>query len=308
MGGNVEIAGNYSLVSLSGLESLASIGKSLKLISDNNLENISDLENLQSIGSTIQLWHNNLNSLEGFEGIDSIGGDLIIYDCNSIRDLNGLQNLKTVGGLVNIAENPELVNFEGLNSLRSTGAGLVINNNPNLTNLDALSNLTDIGSNTLAITANISLNSIVGIENISPSTIDWLYLYYNSLLSYCHIPNICEFLELFPYENYVSSNATGCEDVYEIEAACEEVGVNELPVTKNLRIFPNPATDVIFIETPGISYEKRVEIFNAFGQQMLKKSTSGLSCWADVSNLPTGLYFVKVIGGKGIQMGKFVKE
>jgi hypothetical protein len=232
----------------------------------------------------------------------------LINNCKSIHDLNGLQNLTVVGGNVEISENPDLVNLEGLNSLISTGKGLIINNNTNLTNLDALSNLTEIGFNTLAVTANISLNSIVGIESINPSTISWLYLYYNPLLSYCHISNICEFLEMSPYENYISSNADGCASSYEISAACEEVGVEDSPLNRNLRIYPNPANNAVFIETPENSGDQHLEIFNASGQQMLNKTISGISGWIDISNLPKGFYIVRFIGENKLLIGKFVKE
>ncbi|MBK6964571.1 MAG: T9SS type A sorting domain-containing protein [Bacteroidales bacterium] len=308
VGGNLEISGNYSLIGLSGLESLASIGKCFKLISDNNLENISDLENLQTIGSTIQLWHNNLNSLEGLGAIDSIGGDLIIDDCNSIQDLNGLQNLKTVGGLVNISENPELANLEGLNSLKSTGAGLVINNNPNLTKLDALSNLTEIGSNTLAITANISLNSIVGIENISPISISWLYLYYNPMLSYCHISNICEFLEIFPYENYISSNAEGCESSYDISAACEEVGVEDYPLNRNLKIYPNPVSGYIYIDTQSAADNFELSIHDVSGRIIINQQFSGTLAAIDVHYLESGVYFVKMCNKQKFPVAGLIKK
>lgn len=73
------------------------------------------------------------------------------------------------------------------------------------------------------------------------------------------------------------------------------VPVNENYVSYNVNIFPNPATSTLNFSS---DYEKgklSVLILNAQGQEVRKFAFSG-SRSINVSDLPSGIYFVKVLG------------
>lgn len=77
------------------------------------------------------------------------------------------------------------------------------------------------------------------------------------------------------------------------------VGINELTANKNsITIFPNPTSDFV---TVGINKSfgeiNCVEFYNSFGQVVL---TSKQLNNIDISELQSGLYFIKVTGTKGL--------
>lgn len=84
------------------------------------------------------------------------------------------------------------------------------------------------------------------------------------------------------------------------------VGMDEIqePVN-NLSIFPNPSNNNINIKT---TIEGCLSIQNMEGQQLLKQRITVSTFNIDVSTLPHGVYVIKVVGNKGLQVGKFLKQ
>ena len=94
------------------------------------------------------------------------------------------------------------------------------------------------------------------------------------------------------------------------EGACNNVeiatGIISLPaISECLQIYPNPSFGVITIKP---SIQGNVYIMNISGKQLLEQSIYEPNSTIDVSALPSGLYLVKFVGGKGVQVGKFVKR
>lgn len=75
-----------------------------------------------------------------------------------------------------------------------------------------------------------------------------------------------------------------------------------------IRIYPNPARDMLFIESEQAI--QRVEIFNSTGRQMISTPSDGrYSCAIDVSGLNPGLFIVKIIQENNqVRTGKFTVE
>lgn len=63
-----------------------------------------------------------------------------------------------------------------------------------------------------------------------------------------------------------------------------------------LRIFPNPAHDVINVECPGM---KQVELFTAIGTKIAEMSVANGSTTLKVSELSRGIYFLRIIQSDG---------
>ena len=87
-----------------------------------------------------------------------------------------------------------------------------------------------------------------------------------------------------------------CDAVYQ---EYHNQGVDETE-TSGFRIYPNPANDVIVVETPEGATLQEYRITNLLGQTML----TGTSQTINVSSLPSGMYFLTL----GTQTLKFTKQ
>jgi len=78
----------------------------------------------------------------------------------------------------------------------------------------------------------------------------------------------------------------------------------------SLKVFPNPASNIITIEYQGTGKKTdgAVTIYGNVGQQVMYHQTNGLKSEIDISNLPFGIYFIKLIRNNKITTGKFVKN
>jgi photosystem II stability/assembly factor-like uncharacterized protein len=84
------------------------------------------------------------------------------------------------------------------------------------------------------------------------------------------------------------------------------VGVNDhLPFSTSLKIYPNPASNKISIET---SAEGLLSIQNVNGREILNKLLTKAYYQIDISSFASGVYFLKLTNEKSVQVGKFIKE
>jgi len=79
----------------------------------------------------------------------------------------------------------------------------------------------------------------------------------------------------------------------------------EAVVTKTA-IYPNPASSVLYIQSNG--QISQVQIMNVMGQQMGLYQVNNNTTQLDVSSLPTGTYFVRVIIDNESKVHKFIKN
>jgi photosystem II stability/assembly factor-like uncharacterized protein len=75
--------------------------------------------------------------------------------------------------------------------------------------------------------------------------------------------------------------------------------------SKTLTIYPNPAIDQVNIET---RLKDDLTLLNHAGQEIIKMTCSEPETQIDISYLPCGIYIVRVINDRGVQVGKVVKE
>ncbi len=167
VGANVEISYNDQLTSLSGLESLVSIGGGFEIRANESLTNLSGPESLSSIGENLSVYQNeSLVNLIGLEELTSIGGGLYLYTNDSLTSLTGLYNLFSIGGSLLIYDNYVLSSLTGLDNLTSVEGGVSISDNEGLINFNGLENLITIGEN-ISINWNNSLSSLNGLEGLT---------------------------------------------------------------------------------------------------------------------------------------------
>ena len=76
--------------------------------------------------------------------------------------------------------------------------------------------------------------------------------------------------------------------------------------TSNARIYPNPADNILNIEST-MSIEK-VTVYNLLGQEVISKSPNAELVTLDVANLQSGVYVVKTSINGNISSTRFIKE
>ena len=95
----------------------------------------------------------------------------------------------------------------------------------------------------------------------------------------------------------VVTDANGCEMSSEVVTIDNLTSVEEPIWAKNLRLFPNPATDILTLELPEFTTSDLiVELLNVTGQtmQVIDKERNSNVLRMNVSTLPSGLYWLKM--------------
>lgn len=81
---------------------------------------------------------------------------------------------------------------------------------------------------------------------------------------------------------------------------------NKTFTLENIKVYPNPANDVLNFETAdGITLDK-VEVFDTIGKRVL--STTVVNSSIDISQLNSGIYFVKIYSGDQQLTKKIIKK
>jgi hypothetical protein len=334
VGKDLEIINNNNLVKVNGFENLQDILGNLIINSNYNLRGLSGLTNLLSVSDDISVRFNySLPDLHWMENLTSIHGSLIIESNDSLSDLSGLNNLTSIDSILKIIDNDRLNDLTGLEYLQIIDDGLDISGNDNLKTLNGLQGLGTINGflwvtynhslydlttlinlssikNWLQINFNDSLKSLNGLESLDAESISRLYIQGNISLSECDVASICNFLSGNIGEVYIDSNHPGCNSEDEVIAACT-VGITESKVNSQqsaVRIYPNPSSNQITVETTKTTPKFQISIFNLNGQEVISKKITASNTSIDISFLPQGLYFVKYCSDDTVTVLKFVKE
>ena len=87
------------------------------------------------------------------------------------------------------------------------------------------------------------------------------------------------------------------------------MGVPELTTNQSpVNIYPNPASTEITIEIPASLAPSCLIIYNLQGKELLSSRISGTITKIDISKLPGGVYFARLIGEKTVTVKKIIKE
>ncbi len=105
---------------------------------------------------------------------------------------------------------------------------------------------------------------------------------------------------------YFDGNDVVMTNTVENIKGCPETLTTNIPDRANVRIYPNPATDELTIQTTGADFASYV-VTNAIGQHLLEgKLSSGGKEVISVRDLPPGIYHI-TLRGSGTEVRKFVK-
>ena len=100
-------------------------------------------------------------------------------------------------------------------------------------------------------------------------------------------------------ESYIFSNV---DSDHTIQAEFYSiVGINSDVTSKEVRIFPNPASELLNIEIPSIKGNLSIEIFDIYGRILKKKEAGNSSTTINLSELHcTGMILVRVLEGEEV--------
>ena len=108
------------------------------------------------------------------------------------------------------------------------------------------------------------------------------------------------------YPGYTDQEGYGIpnfETVYNTLAVDDEVFI-----TNKIKLYPNPSAETIYFSVPNSTLNFDVLVYSAIGKLMLSKSVNSSDPKIDISNLPTGIYFVRITSNLEEQVLKIVKQ
>ncbi|MBC7695808.1 MAG: VCBS repeat-containing protein [Burkholderiales bacterium] len=104
----------------------------------------------------------------------------------------------------------------------------------------------------------------------------------------------------------ITSLTTGTGTLMALGAS---VGVKESLMSNNILISPNPTNGILNISFTSIPQNTKIEIYNSIGALVLSETMSSKNNTIHISDLSSGMYFIKVIeNGKAVTVQKVMKE
>ena len=85
------------------------------------------------------------------------------------------------------------------------------------------------------------------------------------------------------------------------------VGIYEKQESK-FSLYPNPAVDIVTIETLTPLKKGQLSISNLHGLELITCQITSSKTQLDISGLPGGIYFVRLKNDKAVAVGKFIKQ
>lgn len=335
--GNVHIFGEdiYSLGGVSGVESIGGF----LYIGDpfwwTNLRNLNGLQGLTYVGGGITLQNNPfLRNIEGLGNVESLGtGQLLIEMNDSLTSLAGLEKITTIEAGLWVTENHSLLNFLGLSNLTYINCNgfycennylladftglenlkkcigiLKIGINGSLVNIDALTGLNEFGGG-VYIHDNAALANLDGIKNIPGTSISYLRIFNNSLLTKCHVQSVCDRIEFgVGGLNQIENNGPGCADYYEVVHRCESIGIDEPFLSEVFRISSNPDDDFILIEAGNQTTTFTCDVFDLQGRRLLSQRFQDETSAISTASFSSGIYMLRILGDGQTVVRKFSKK
>lgn len=339
IGGYLKISGNHSLNGLSGLDNIEPGTIEDLIIMDNALLSFCDVESicqfLASPGGAIRIMDNagGCNSLlevadacdvtisclpygdylfftqEDIDGFQSnypdcaeLQGDVVISG-NDITNLDGLNVVTAVGGSLTVSYCSALTDLAGLANINTVGHYLIIDSNDELFNLTGLENLDSIGFS-LMIILNTSMESLTGIDNVKYIG-DGIVIAGNTVLRKCEVESICDYLSDPNGTVTIMDNAPGCNSDGEVVEACMNGNSDNIPLSKRISIYPNPASDRFTIEMAGQD-QFDITLLHRDGRELAHWKCRKPLSTLDMSNFPSGIYFLKLSNDDEIRLFKIV--
>ncbi len=132
---------------------------------------------------------------------------------------------------------------------------------------------------------------------LSPDGLENIKWFFNNVLLPGQNGNQLSNLQTGTYYS-IAQNATGCLDTSAVLTFTE---VRNGLVQGNIKLYPQPVKDKLYIDMPETSQTTELVLMDALGRIVLKEKGRNISS-ISVSKLPAGLYQLKVFAGKEMQV------
>lgn len=253
----------------------------------------------------------NSNEKLSLHGLDSIRTINTLFCINNKKcDFTSLHSLKNVNHIEIINQNMYDVQFGVLSNITSL-------NILELADLENLRNIEQLLPNLREVTGHVYLNNNNHLSDIDllndfeipistplffPSVYkDRINITNNPNLNDCANDYICRALQVYPDSVTLTGNGFNCEKE-ELLLQCINSTGSEYD-TFNVFLFPNPVVDAIYLNSEFII--QHLDIFDFNGTNVLSSQEN--PSFLDISGLPSGIYFCKLLVGDFIVVQKIVK-
>jgi hypothetical protein len=159
----------------------------------------------------------------------------------------------------------------------------------------SFNNVTYTNESIFQVNGNIfTIHDLPGTVCLITDTGKYTFLIRNDSLKFTLIHDLC------------ISRSTSLTTQYYVEFHLGIDPMNQL--TKNISVYPDPANDIITVKISGEKAGNNLAIMNIEGRKLIDRQITGSSIRIDISSLPSGVYFVQVIGERMVEVGKFIKN
>ncbi len=99
----------------------------------------------------------------------------------------------------------------------------------------------------------------------------------------------------------------GCDSIVHYHFAIENTGIDELTVNQ-LFIYPNPTQSQVWISRIGQCSFATISLYDAMGKCLLSREWTDEKMMLDLTELPSGIYFVQVLEQGNLRQQKVIKQ
>lgn len=295
------VADNDSIFYLNAFNDATDIND---IVAIRNNPRLSSLDICKSTKSTGNIIIEGLDRLVDFNGFDSliVADTIRIIDNDQLTLLPYLDQLESIKGQLILSDNDTLNIINRLESLSSIEHGMLISGNRNLTAFTNTDLLQTVGER-IEILHNSKLQLIDGLESVEANIMDTLLIMDNDSLAACGIQFVCDYIRDESKYHQISNNKYGCNSTDEVLDWCiVDASINE---ENPISIFPNPATDILFISNDDKITIDKIEIFNSQGYQVYSQQSALDQIL--LGHLPRGQYYITIQTEEQFITQSFVK-
>ncbi len=111
-----------------------------------------------------------------------------------------------------------------------------------------------------------------------------------------------------------TSTSTGTGGLFTItikDFACNKsknYSIKDINNSNSWRVYPNPATEKLLLEFPQTLKESTLIITTVSGQELIQQQINDCKSQIDIRNLTSGIYLVKLISDKTVDVIKIIKQ
>lgn len=247
---------------------------------DNDNDGIVDEAGEKDLMTNVLNYNNNSNPVNGNPGT---AAHFYNYMQNKWRDGSPV----VYGGTGTGSGTPYSFMYDGVPTLPGWSAATL--NNPFIDNRIVMS----CGPFNLNAASHVNFSFAVVYTRDDQSSYNILHLYNKNLADVNRIK-----------EWYANDNFPSCDPI-------QPAGISEKnePLKDNFKIYPNPASQLIYIDCKTVSQNLTIKIYNIQGQLIKSVSSNRhFEQGINIDDLSNGLYIIKISDGKNSDVQRFVKH